>query len=244
VLWKGRRFKHHDGDAVELTYTSKDGEEGYPGTVKASITYILQPTGALKVVFEATTDKTSPINMAQHSYFNLGGHSSGDILNHRLHIHGEHITPTDDNQIPTGEFEAVQDSPFDFTVSRRIGNRIDEVEGGYDHNYVLFGMGRNAKFITDVGTVAGGPKLAAQLEEPKSGRVLKVLTNAPGLQIYTGNYIEGVKGKGGAVYEKHAGLCLETQGFPNAVNETAFPSVLLRPDEVYHHEVIYQFSIR
>lgn len=245
VLWTGRRFKHHEGEALELTYTSEDGEEGYPGTVEAKITYIVTPGTSLKVVFEATTDKTTPINMTQHSYFNLAGHGSGDVLNHKLQLVASSYTPKADTNVPTGEIVSVEGTPFDFSEQQRIGAHIAETGGGYDHNFVLFGLGKNAKFAANNGnTTTSQPKLAAQLEEPKSGRVMKVLTTAPGLQLYTGNFIDGVKGKRGAVYQKHAGLCLETQGFPNAVNQPEFPPVLLEPGQKYRHEVIYEFSVR
>jgi aldose 1-epimerase len=234
ALWKGTQ----EGDSVTLAHTSPDGDEGYPGNVEATITYTLNGS-TLRAVFEATTDRTTPINMAQHSYFNLAGHASGNILGHRLQIKGVNYTPKDAEGIPTGEIAPVAGTPLDFQDAEVVGSRIQEVEGGYDHNYVLHGLGKNAKFASNQ-----GPKLAAELEDPVSGRVMRVLTTAPGMQLYTGNFVENVRGKEGALYQKHAGLCLETQGFPNAVNEVAFPIILYRPEEKYSHEVVYQFSWR
>ncbi|CAL8467654.1 g7192 [Coccomyxa elongata] len=242
VIWQGARISHPEGDALRLTYTSKDGEEGYPGTLIATVTYIMTREGMLKVIFEATTDKQTPVNIVQHSYFNLAGHASGSALDHTLYINGDHYTPLDETAVPTGEIVSVVGTPFDFTEEHSIRESIGQVPGGYDHNYVLFGMGRQAKFIVKNGAASNMPKLAAKLRDPKSGRCLKVLTTAPGMQFYTANYVDGVHGKGGAVYNKHAGICLETQAFPNAVNEHAFPSVILGPGERYRHEVDYQFS--
>ncbi|KAK9909437.1 hypothetical protein WJX75_002259 [Coccomyxa subellipsoidea] len=242
VIWQGARISHPDGDALRLTYTSRDGEEGYPGTLIATLTYIMTREGMLKVIFEATADKQTPVNIVQHSYFNLAGHASGSALDHTLYINGDHYTPLEETAIPTGEIAPVAGTPFDFSDEHTIRESIGQVPGGYDHNYVLFGMARQAKFIVKNGAASNTPKLAAKLTDPKSGRSVKVLTTAPGMQFYSGNFIEGVHGKGGAVYNKHAGVCLETQGFPNAVNEHAFPSVILGPGERYRHEVDYQFS--
>ncbi|KAK9806064.1 hypothetical protein WJX73_010775 [Symbiochloris irregularis] len=238
-----RQYTTPEGDeAVVLSRTSKDGEEGYPGTLQVSVTYTLQKPSTLKMFIEAATDKTTPVNMAQHSYFNLAGHSSGDILGHRLHINGEHYTPKDATSIPTGDSEPVKDTPFDFRQERRIGEAISTLADGFDHNYVLFGKGRHAKFTTST-HANSSPQLAAELFEPRSGRQMKVLTTAPGLQFYSGNFLDGsLTGKGGIAYERHAGLCLETQGFPNAVNESRFPSVLLKPGEKYIHETHYVFT--
>lgn len=243
-IWSAEQFQTADGDdGVRLSRTSKDGEEGYPGNLEVSVTYILQKPSTLKMIIEASTDKTTPINIAQHSYFNLAGHDHGDVLNHKLHINGDHYTPKDPTSIPTGESEPVKDTAYDFTHSRRIGEQVARLPDGVDHNYVLFNKGRHAKFTTSLGAATITPKLAAELYEPKSGRVLKVLTTAPGLQFYSGNFLDGsIVGKGGVAYQRHAGLCLETQGFPNAVNESRFPSVLVKPGEKYVHETHYAFS--
>ncbi|CAK0761389.1 hypothetical protein CVIRNUC_002855 [Coccomyxa viridis] len=242
VVWEGDRIAHPQGDAVRLQHISRHGEEGYPGTLIATVTYILTREGVLRVIFEATTDKQTPVNIVQHSYFNLAGHASGTALDHTLHINGDHYTPLDDTQVPTGEIAPVAGTPFDFTEEHSICERFLEVPGGYDHSFVLFGMGRQAKFIVKNGAASKSPKLAARLRDPKSGRVLKVLTTAPAMQFYTANYVDGISGKAGAVYPKQSGICLETQGFPNAVNEKAFPSVVLSPGEKYRHEVCYHFS--
>ncbi|ONM11527.1 Galactose mutarotase-like superfamily protein [Zea mays] len=181
---------------------------------------------------EATPEnKATPISLAQHTYWNLAGHACGDILNHSLQIWGKHITPVDENTIPTGEIMPVDGTPFDFTTERRIGERIDGVPGGYDHNYVL-----------DCGDEKDGLKRAARLKDPSSLRTLDLWTDAPGMQLYTANYVDGIGGKAGAVYAKHAGVCLETQGFPNAINQPEFPSVVVRPGEKYKHTMLFEFS--
>ena len=181
---------------------------------------------------EATPhDKATPISLAQHTYWNLAGHNSGDILNHSVQIWGKHITPVDENTIPTGEIMPVEGTPFDFTTEHKIGERITDVPGGYDHNYVL-----------DCGDEQNGVKHAAKLRDPSSLRTLDLWTNALGMQFYTANYVSGITGKGGAVYEKHAGVCLETQGFPNAINQPNFPSVVVQPGEKYKHTMLFEFS--
>lgn len=188
----------------------------------------------LKLDMEAVPEnKATPINLAQHTYWNLAGHNAGDILNHSIQIWGSQITPVDENTVPTGEIKPVKDTPFDFTTENRIGSRIQEVGLGYDHNYVL-----------DCGDERpGGLKRAAKLKDPSSSRVLNLWTTAPGMQFYTANYVNGVVGKGGAVYRKHAGVCLETQGFPNAINQPNFPSVVVQPGEKYKHTMVYEFSV-
>ncbi|GAB4816199.1 hypothetical protein N2152v2_003245 [Parachlorella kessleri] len=244
---RGGLLGTNEGESVQLTVTSKDGDEGFPGTVEVSVTYTLSEDNRLVAEIRATTDKATPLNLAQHSYFNLGGHSSGTILDHTLTLHGgDHYTPVDDVQIPTGEIAPVQGTPFDFTSPHRVGDRIEDVPGkppgGYDHNFVLFGLGPSAKDKVKHGRASDTPQLAATLLDPKSGRGMDVLTTAPGVQFYSGNFLDGsLTGKGGAVYQKHAGLCLETQGFPDAINQPGFPSVVLRPGEEYRHTVVYRF---
>jgi aldose 1-epimerase len=176
-------------------------------------------------------DKATPINLAQHTYWNLAGHNSGDILNHSIQIWAKSITPVDENTIPTGEIIPVEGTPFDFTTEHKIGEHINDVPGGYDHNYVL-----------DCGDEKNGVKRAAKLRDPSSLRTLNLWTDAPGMQFYTANYVSGITGKGGAVYEKHAGVCLETQGFPNAINQPNFPSVVVQPGEKYKHTMLFEFS--
>lgn len=180
---------------------------------------------------EAVPTKATPINLAQHTYWNLAGHNSGDVLDHTVQIWASHVTPVDENTIPTGEIMPVKGTPFDFTSGEKVGSRIHEVPGGYDHNYVL-----------GIGEEKLGLKHAAKVKDPKSSRVLDVWTDAPGVQFYTGNYVDGVVGKGGATYGKHAGLCLETQGFPDAINQPNFPSVVVQPGETYKHALLFEFS--
>lgn len=176
-------------------------------------------------------NKATPISLAQHTYWNLSGHDSGDILEHCIQIWASHITPVDENSIPTGEIMPVKGTPFDFTVEKKIGSSIHQVLVGYDHNYVL-----------DCGDEKLGLKHVAKLKDPLGLRILNLWSNAPGVQFYTGNYVNGVIGKGGAVYGKHAGLCLETQGFPNAVNQADFPSIVVEPGDKYQHSMLFEFS--
>lgn len=179
-------------------------------------------------------NKPTPISLAQHTYWNLAGHNSGNILDHSIQIWADQITPLDQNMIPTGEFMPVKGTPFDFTAGKRVGKDIHKVGIGYDHNYVL---GREEE------EEKSGLRHAAKVRDPSSSRVLDLWTNAPGMQFYTANYVDGVAGKSGAVYGKHSGLCLETQGFPNAVNQPNFPSVVVRPGEKYNHTMLFEFSI-
>lgn len=195
----------------------------------------------------ASSTAPTPLNLAQHSYFNLAGHASGDILDHTLELNAHHWTPVDKVQIPTGEIVDVQGTAMDFTTVHRVGDRIKQVPGveiarGYDHNFVLFGLGPDAKDKVKHGMAFKEPNLAATLVDPKSGRGMRVYTTAPGAQFYTGNFLDGsFKGKEGVAYDKHAALCLETQGFPDAINQPNFPSVVLGPGEEYRHVLEYEF---
>jgi len=231
VVWDAKSIKTEDGVGLELTYLSKDGEEGYPGNLDCKVTYTLNNNNELRIYYEATTDKPTIINLTNHSYFNLAGHDSGDILGHELMLNAENFTPVDDTLIPTGEIASVKDTPMDFTRPMPIGSRIAQVKGGYDHNYVL-----NSKSSLKV--------VSASVYEPKTGRVMEIFTTEPGIQFYTGNFLDGsLKGKG-AVYNKHAGFCLETQHFPDSPNKPNFPSVALEPARKYVHLTIHQFSVR
>jgi aldose 1-epimerase len=232
VVWKAGPAAA-DGPSLNLTYRSPDGEEGFPGNLTVSITYTLTGTNALRVSYGAWTDKATPVNIAHHSYFNLAGPAAGDVLGHEVTIFADKYTPVDATLIPTGKIESVKGTPLDFTTPHTIGERIGALKGdpgGYDHNYVLRSGG------------AKEPVLAARVYEPKSGRVLEVSTTEPGLQFYTGNFLDGkLKGKGGVTYKKHAGFCLEAQHFPDSVNRPEFPTTILRPGETYNQTTVYHF---
>jgi len=238
VVWDGEPLKGKSG--VSFTYLSKDGEEGFPGNLKVKVTYTLTDDNELVIDYEATTDKSTPINVSQHSYFNLAGEGTGDILNHEILINADRFTPVDKNLIPTGELRPVKGTPFDFTTSTRIGARIDDnyeqlvLGHGYDHNWVI-----NRK-SGDKGLV-----LAARVYEPTSGRVLEVSTTQPGVQFYTGNFLDGtVTGKHGHVYKHRYGLCLETQHFPDSPNHPDFPTTILKPGETFHQKTVFKFSTK
>lgn len=210
---------------LTLTYTSQDGEEGYPGNLKVVVTYELKPQGELRITYAAVTDKATPINLTQHTYFNLSADKSQTILDHEIMINGDEITEVDEDFIPTGKLLQVKDSEMDLTRPKRIG-------GGYDHNWVLRGE-------------KGQLKLAATLFEPNSGRFLEILTTEPGIQFYSGNFLEGkLKGKNGSMYQRNAGLCLETQHFPDSPNHPNFPSTILRPGSQYTSTSIYKFTVK
>ena len=231
VVWKAEKMQTDEGPALKLTYRSRDGEEGYPGNLSCIVSYTLTNNNKLKISYEAKTDKATIINLTHHSYFNLSGHNSGDILGHELMLNADHFTPVDKDLIPTGEIKPVKGTPMDFTKPMVIGSRIKQVQGGYDHNYVL-------------NSSDGSLALAASVYEPKSGRVMEIFTTGPGIQFYTGNFLDGsVKGKG-AVYNKHAGFCLETQHFPDSPNKPDFPSVVLKPGEKYTQLTVHKFSAR
>ena len=238
-VWKVERHVNGpDFVGVRLSYLSKDGEEGYPGNLQAYVTYSLTDQNGLRIEYEATTDKATPVNLAHHSYFNLGGHDSGTILDHLLQLDADKFTPTDDTLIPTGELKAVEGTPLDFRKPAAIGQRIGELKGkgadnpgGYDHNLVLNG-GETKE-----------PRKVGSLKDPKSGRVMELLTTEPGVQFYTGNFLSGKdKGKGGAAYQKHQALCLEAQHFPDSVNKPNFPSTILKPGQTYKQTTIYRFK--
>ncbi|CAH8370265.1 unnamed protein product [Eruca vesicaria subsp. sativa] len=219
---------------IIFKYHSADGEEGYPGAVTVTATYTLTSATTMRLDMEAVPEnKDTPINLAQHTYWNLSGHDSGNILNHKIQIWGSHITPVDEHSVPTGELLPVKGTPFDFTKEKRIGGSIGEVGIGYDHNYVLDCPDQEKD----------GLKHAARLRDGESLRLLDLWTDAPGVQFYTGNYVDRVVGKGNAVYEKHAGVCLETQGFPNAVNQKSFPCVVVKAGEKYKHTMLFEFSV-
>lgn len=230
VVWNAEAIEENNSLSVKLTYLSKDGEEGYPGNLSCTVIYTLTNRNELKISYEAKTDKPTIINLTHHSYFNLAGHNSGDILGHILTLNADHFLGVDDELIPTGQIEPVKDTPMDFTRPMPIGSRIAQVKGGYDHNYVL----NNSD---------GSLALAASVYEPGTGRVMQILTTEPGIQFYSGNFLNG-SGKGkNAVYNKHNGFCLETQHFPDSPNNLDFPSVVLNPGEKYTHLTVHKFSV-
>jgi aldose 1-epimerase len=214
--------------SLTLSYLSKDGEEGYPGNLKVSINFSLSDDNELKIDYNAETDKATPVNLTNHSYFNLTGDPGNTILNHSVMIDADRYTPVDKTLIPTGELKPVKGTPFDFTTAHKVGERIEQVEGGYDHNFVLNKKGTS---ISKVATVT----------DSVSGRRLEVYTDQPGIQFYTGNFLDGsIKTDDGTPIPKHGGLCLETQHFPDSPNKPAFPSTILKPGEKYHTTTTYK----
>ncbi len=231
-VWKATTSSTSDAVHLQLSYVSPDGEEGYPGELSTTVTYTLTSRDELVIEYEATTTKPTPINLTNHAYFNLAGHNSGDILKHELMIDAERMVPVDETSIPLGPLASVADTPFDFRAPHTIGERISQVGIGYDHNYV----------VTDAPQEL---HLAARAIDPESGRYLEVLTTEPGVQLYTGNYLDGtLTGKGSTTYQKHAGFCLETQHFPDSVNQPIYPSTILRPGDTFRSTTFMRFGAR
>jgi aldose 1-epimerase len=236
-VWAPKVVSGPDGDALELTYVSRDGEEGYPGTLTAKVIYSLRKDGGLVIEYTATTDAATIVNLTNHAYFNLAGEGEGTVLGHELQIEADAFTPVDATLIPTGEQRPVAGTPFDFRKPIAIGARIDAADeqlragGGYDHNFVLRGA-------------EGELRLAVRVVEPKSGRVLEVLTTEPGLQLYSGNFLDGrIIGKSGKPYVHRSAFCLEAQHFPDSPNRPEWPSVVLRPGQTYRQTTVYRCTV-
>jgi aldose 1-epimerase len=232
VVWKVEKTTD---SSLSLSYLSKDGEEGYPGNLTVHVTFAITKDDSLRIDYKATTDKATPLNLTNHSYFNLAGPASGTILDEVVEIEADSYTPVDDNLIPTGKMAPVRGTPLDFTKPTPIGQRFSELKAepiGYDHNYVLRGHGELTA-------------LAARVYSPKTGRVLELHTTEPGVQLYTGNFLDGtITGKGGVVYKKNAAFCLETQHYPDSVHHPEFPSTILKPGSTYTQTTIYKFTTK
>lgn len=233
VIWEAEPRDTRFGPGVRFTYTSPDGEEGYPGNLEITVTYVLTSDNRLAIRYRATTDKATPVNLTNHSYFNLSGAGSETVLDHVLTLHADRFTPTDDELIPTGEIESVEGTPLDFRKPTALGERIEDLietpYKGYDHNMVLNGE-------------AGEIREIAVLKDPKSGRVMTTSTDQPGVQLYSGNFLFGQEGKGGKTYPLRSAVCLETGHYPDSVHHENFPSIILQPGETYQQTCVYSFS--
>jgi len=235
VLWTAEK----SGDSsLKLTYQSKDGEEGYPGNLNAQVIYTLGSDNSLKLDYTATTDKATPVNLTSHCYFNLSAGKDSTILNHQLELNADKYTPVNDKLIPTGKMDNVKGTSMDFTAAKAIGKDIQNVKGGYDHNWIL---NRNANSPDSY-----REEKAAALYEPGSGRYMEVFTTEPGIQFYSGNFLDGTlqHTKNGQKYVQHGALCLETQHYPDSPNQPSFPNTILKPGETYRHTTVYKFSVK
>jgi aldose 1-epimerase len=231
VVWEAEEIKNENETRLKFSYLSKDGEEGFPGNLRVTVTYKLNDNDELSINYEAKTDKPTPVNLTHHSYFNLTG-GRRDILEHEVTINGDKYMVTDKNLIPSGEIKSVEDTPLDFRTPHKVGERIAKVEVGYDNTYDIIGY--NGKLL-----------LAGKVYEAESGRKIEVYTTEPELQFYTGNFLDGtITGKNNIVYKKHFGLCLETQHYPDSPNHSKFPSTILKPGDKYEHLCLYRFSVK
>jgi len=239
VVWEAKDVSIAGAAALQLNYLSKDGGEGYPGNLSVQVTYTLTNNNELKIDYSATTDKDTVVNLTHHSYFNLAGQGKGDILQHQLLLHASKFTPVYAKLIPTGEIRSVKGTPLDFASATAIGSRI-----GQDDEQLKLGHGYDHNFVLDGGT-EGAPVLAAQVYEPSSGRVMEVWTTQPGVQFYSGNFLDDtIRGKSGSTYRRRAAFCLETQHFPDSPNKPNFPSTILKPGSQFKSSTAYKFSSR
>lgn len=231
-VWDAEAVETKNGPSVKLQYVSPDGEEGFPGTLTTTVIYTLTNDDELKIDYKATTNNPTIVNLTNHSYFNLAGDGNGNILDHELMLNADKYTVFDATQIPTGEIKSVEGTPLDFRKPTPIGARIAQVEGGYDHNFVLNGK-------------SGAMKLCARVRDPASGRVMEIRTTEPGVQLYTANGLDGkITGVSGKPYLQYGAFCLETQHYPDSVNHPEFPSVILRPGQTYHTVTVHKFSAK
>lgn len=236
VVWSIKPFSNQNGEGLECSYMSPDGEEGYPGNLTVQVTYFVPADQAvLKISYSAKTDQRTPVNLTNHSYFNLSGAGASTVLDHLLKLNADNYTPVDETLIPTGKIESVKDTPLDFRQPRKIGERIEQLVPtatlGYDHNFVLNAPQDGQEL-----------RLAAELVDPKSGRLMRVLTSEPGVQFYSGNFLMGQTAKGGKSYAHQSAICLETQHFPDSVNQVNFPSTILEPSKEFSSSTEFHFS--
>ena len=232
AVWKAEEIKGDNFVGLKFTHISPDGDEGYPGKLTAVVTYSLTNDNELRMEYEAETDKPTVLNLTNHTYWNLAGGGNGDVLEHSLTLNADRYLPVDKGLIPTGEMKPVEGTPMDFTKPMAIGSRIGQVGSGYDHCYVLNKSEGSAE-----------PTLVAKITEPTSGRVMEIFTTQPGVQLYTGNFLDGKLSGGGKAFKKHYAFCLETQHYPDSPNRPEFPTTLLRPGEKYHHTTIHKFGV-
>jgi len=236
VVWNAEIIENSSGECLQLSYTSPDGEENYPGNLDTKVTYTLTNDNALKIEYSAVSDKDTVVNLTNHSYFNLSGHDKGDITEHLVMINADKFTAINEECLPTGEIREVKGTPMDFTA-------LTTIEPGLSSGYeqIIFGKGYDHNFVLNVSEK--DIEKAAEVYDDKSGRLMEVYTTKPGIQFYTGNFLDNILGKGGARYGKRSGLCLETQYFPNAMKHKHFPSPILRAGQEYRHTTIYKFSV-
>ena len=229
-IWEAEILEPETGPAVRFAYVSPDGEENYPGRLNVQVVYSLTNANGLRIDYDASTDNATPVNLTNHSYFNLAGSGAGTILDHEITVHSDYVTERDPDGVPTGQILGVEGTPLDFRSPRRMGARIAELECGYDHNYVFSSRSRES------------PVLVAEAFDPASGRQMEVWTTEPGMQLYSGTFLNGYEGKAGTVYDQFTGFCCETQNFPDAVNKPHFPEAILRPGQTYRQTTEYRFK--